>query len=151
MKKLASLREYLLSSPLSLQADDLLTTVKQGKVISFQGEDNPHFELRYTANLAITSYHGTTDEVSYWVLQWLGQHQPQHQQEAIAFEATILSPSAIDLSLSIALSEIIKVRTEKEGVSLHSCTEPNLAEALLPQKQPEITVEYAPNGPVSEE
>ena len=45
MKTLESLREHLLSSPLQLQADDLLTFAEQGKVIIFQGEDHQHKEV----------------------------------------------------------------------------------------------------------
>ena len=149
MKKLESLREHLLSSPLQLQADDLLTFAEQGKVISFQGEDNQHFELRYSANIIITDYSGDADQIACLVLQWLKQHQPHHKEDAIEFEADILSQSAVDLSLKIDLSEIIKVRVEEEGIYLKSCAEPNLAEILLPKQEWEITSEHNPDGPAS--
>ena len=148
MKKLESLREHLLSSPLQIQADDLLTFAEQGKVISFQGEDNQHFELSYWANIIITDYSGNADQIAYLVLQWLKQHQPHHKEDAIEFEADILSQSAVDLSLKIELSETIKVRVEEEGVYLKSCAEPDIAETLLPKQQWEMKAEHNPDGPV---
>ena len=84
-------------------------------------------------------------------MQWLKQHQPHYKEDAIEFEADILSQSAVDLSLKIKLSEIIKVRVEEEGVYLKSCAEPNLAEVLLPKGQWEMTSEHNPNGPKSNE
>ena len=146
MKKLASLREHLLSSPLQLQADDLLTFVEQGKIIAYQGADNQHFELRYTAHIIITDYSGDADRIAYLILQWLQRHQPHCKEDAIAFEADILSQSAVDLALKIALSEIIKVRVEEEGVYLQSCAVPNLAEILLPRLAWEMTAEHKPDG-----
>ncbi|WP_241086856.1 phage tail protein [Candidatus Vondammii sp. HM_W22] len=85
MKKLESLREHLLSSPIGLQEDDLLTFSEQGKVISFQGENNQHFELRYSANIIITDYSGDADQVAYLLLQWLKQNQPYYKEDAIEF------------------------------------------------------------------
>ena len=146
MKKLDSLRGYLLSSPLQLQADDLLTFVERGKVISYRGEDNQHFELRYSANIIITDYGGDADQIAYLVLQWLARHQPNHKEDAIEFEADILSQSAVDLSLKIELSELIKVRVENEGVYLKSCAEPDLAEILLPKQAWDMTAEPKPDG-----
>lgn len=91
MKKLASLRNHLLSSSLKIQADDLLTFTEQGSVISYQSEANQHFELRYSANIIITDYSGDAAEIMYMVLQWLKQNQPYHKEDAIQFEVDILS------------------------------------------------------------
>ena len=146
MKKLGSLRSYLLQSALALQPDDLLTFAEEGKVISYSGETNQHFQIEYIANIIITGYSGDVDEIAYLLLQWLKQNQPNHKEDAIEFDADILDQSAVDLSLKIELSEIIKVRTNEQGAYLKSCAEPNLAEILIPNQELALAVKHNSAG-----
>ncbi len=84
------------------------------------------------------------------VLQWLKQNQPYHKEDAIQFEVDILSQSAVDLSLKIDLSEIIKVDIKDEGVYLKTCAEPDLAGILIPNKLLEVCI-HSPDRPASNE
>ncbi|MFD2179531.1 phage tail protein [Veronia pacifica] len=135
MKKLESLREYLLSSPLSIEPDDLLTFAEQGQVISYRGEQNNHFELSYLANIIITDFAGRAEEVAYLTLEWMKLNQPTYDQEALEFEVDILSQSAVDLSLRLKLSEVVKVDIKADGIHLKSCVGPDLTEILIPNQE----------------
>ena len=146
VKKLEYLRQYLLASTLQLQPDNLRTFTDRGRVMSFQGDSNQHFELRYSATVMITDYPGEATQIAYLILQWLKQHQPNHAQEAIQFEAEILSQSVVNLSLKVDLSEMVKVRPEDAGTHLNACAEPNLEDHLADQTLG-ITIEHNPDGP----
>ena len=139
MKKLESLRLHLLNSPLHLKEDSLLTYAEKGKVISYQGQDNSHFELRYSAIIIITDYAGSAEQVAYFALQWLKEHQPNAQEDSLEFEADILSHQAVDLSLKLDLSEVIQVEVKEDGVHFHSMPEPRLYEFLNPAGSLDIT------------
>ncbi|MCY7297455.1 phage tail protein [Alteromonas sp. a30] len=146
MKKLASLREHLLSASLNIEAENLLTFAQEGQIISHQGSANQHFELQYHAVIIITAYGGDAAQIAHLVLTWLDQHQP-HAANAIKFDADIINNESVDLSLAVKLSEIIKVEHKPEGTYLTTCDEPQLDTTLAQATEWNLSIRQNPNGP----
>ncbi len=145
MKKLASLREHLLSASLNIDAESLLTFAQEGEVISHQGNANQHFELQYHAVIIITAYGGDAAQIAHLVLTWLNQNQP-HAPNTIKFDADIINNESVDLSIAVKLAEIIKVEQKEDGTYLTSCEEPQLDNTLAPANEWEVTVTHNPDG-----
>ncbi len=108
MHKLHKLRDYLLNSLHGVDPAQLLTFVEQGKVISTPGIDNNLFRLDYTATIILTDFQGHTSDVTLLLVQWLAHNQPDHNQDAMNFEADIHDSQTVDLAFKIALTEVSK-------------------------------------------
>lgn len=133
MNKLESLRAHLLAIPgeLKIDPDDLLTFAGQGTVYSAAHGTNQHFELRYKANVIVQNYSGRADQLMFWLLQWLAANQPDHAPEAVEFQADLLNHKSADLSITVDLTETVKVEQVAEGIKLHHC-DPSIPPDLLP-------------------
>lgn len=133
MNKLTSLRAHILSIPgeINIEPDDLLTFADSGLIVADASGTNEHYEFRYKANIIISNYSGPADKLAFWVLQWMKVNQPEHNQEAIQFEADILNEDSVDLSLTIDLNETVKVESTVDGILLHHVDEPSIEPELL--------------------
>ena len=123
MKKLASLKESLLQSPLGLQEDKLLISAKQGKLISFPSEANKNFEIQYTASITIKDYNGEAEgdvvAIAFSVLTWFKENQSNHKADAVTFETLETNAGNFntkDLILKLPITETIKVTETTQGV-----------------------------------
>ncbi|MGE0082004.1 MAG: phage tail protein [Thiohalomonadaceae bacterium] len=136
MKKLESLRAHLLALPgeLPIDPDDLLIFADQGRVYSAATGTNRHFELRYKANIIIQNFSCQADRLMFWLLQWLAVNQPDHAPEPITFQADLLNHESTDLSISVDLTETVRVEQTAEGIRLHHCGEPSIEAEILPAK-----------------
>lgn len=148
MNKLTSLSAHILSNPdLLILPADLLTFASGMKILSSASGTNEHFEFKYTGNIIITNYSGQLDQLAYWLLLWLKVNQPDHAEEAVNFDADILNDVTGDISLTINLSETIKVEQTVDGILLHHVDEPSIDPVLL--TAPQWTL-YANNEAVAE-
>lgn len=112
MNKLRSLRTFLLSSvpDLARDPDRLLTFIDKGKPIS-RGP-SLSFEYDYQANIILTDYSGDLDAVMVPLQAWYKTNQPDILvAEGISFEADVLSHDAVDLSITLKLTEAVVVTT----------------------------------------
>ncbi|WP_051272806.1 phage tail protein [Sphingomonas phyllosphaerae] len=120
MTKIDSLRDLLLRAVPSLRAnpETLSIFVDRGRVAARAGA-SLSFEYRYTANLVAQDFSGSPDEIIVPVLAWIARHQPELMAkpngEPIAFEAELLDADTSDLSLTIELSERVKVEVLPNG------------------------------------
>lgn len=137
MKKLASLRAHILSIPSEVKIDpDNLTTIgTEGAVLSHSEGTNQHFEYQYNAEIMILNYTGDFLRLTYWVLQWMRQYQPNHEPDALKFQSEIINDNAVDLSFTIPLTETIKAAKTATGIALHSVDDPRLQVVHLPAAQ----------------
>lgn len=133
MNKLPSLRSHILALPteLKIEPDDLTVFADDGQIESARDGTNQHFEFKYRANVIITNYSGQFDQLTYWVLQWLATNQPNHQETPMDFEADILNDDSVDLSLTINLTETIKVESTEDGIKLNHVDDPSHLPVLL--------------------
>ena len=141
MNKLNQLRELLINDQgLGLQTDQLHIFADSGSVESHYDTANDNFKLKYKANIIITDYTGRAEHIIYVLTIWLRDHQPNHTDEPIQFEADILNDNAIDLSLFIDLTETIKANTMPDGIRLHTPPEPTLDKACPDSRIEQITI-----------
>lgn len=134
MKKLESLRIHLLSIPteLKIEPEDLLVFADNGKIISSSDGTNQHYDYEYKANIIITNYSGNFDQLTFWVLSWLKDKQPNHEPDPINFEADIINTDSVDLSITLNLAETIKTEQTEDGLVLHHVDDPDTSPVLLP-------------------
>ncbi|MBF0375765.1 MAG: phage tail protein [Alphaproteobacteria bacterium] len=117
MLKLRSARDHLLSSPLGLKAEKLLTFAERGQVTAHRGDRGQAFEITYTAHLIVTDYTGAPEDLLFVALQWLQAHCPGAEADAIKFHVDLISHKSADVSLSLDLTEIIAAHTDEAGAT----------------------------------
>jgi len=126
MNKAQKLLNHLLASPLPLKRDDVMVLISNGKAFSYVSSANDNFSMQYEAVLVITDYAGNADALLFIILQWLAQHQPDHDPEAFSFQADIIDHNSVDITIKIPLSEVVKVTVVPEGISLNHIEDPSL-------------------------
>lgn len=120
MNKLALLRDHLLNSPLRIKAAKLLTFAEQGSIHYHRHETDHSFLIRFKANIIITDFTGDFNSVTFILLQWLNDHQPDMKPDALKFHVDILDQKKSDLSFVVELSEHIKSAQVDGGHTLES-------------------------------
>ena len=120
MKKLHDLRDYLLTSPLGLTADKLLTFALSGKVTSYAGlpHQNRSFRVAYQAHVIVTDFAGDETALMYLVTDWVQRNQPGAAPDAVSFQLDIISHRQVDLSILVALEEVVAVQQQEAGTRL---------------------------------
>lgn len=116
MKKLAHLRDHLLSTVPELQRgpDRLLTFIEDGEIEFWRGENLSHL-YRIPARVIVTDYRGEADDIVIPLLEWLQVHEPGlAPQNTLRVDIEILDNKTIDLALTIQLTERVIV-TEENG------------------------------------
>ncbi|WP_061778824.1 phage tail protein [Sphingomonas sanguinis] len=135
MRKVESLRALLVRAVPSL-ADDpakLASFVDRGRVAVRAG--NLSFEYRFTLNLVIEDYAGDQDAVIVPIIAWIADNQPELLQrqdsEPFGFESEWLATDLHDLSITIDLTELVRVTRVAGGVTIE-----HLADQLPPDHFP---------------
>ncbi|MDH5633053.1 MAG: phage tail protein [Gammaproteobacteria bacterium] len=151
MQKLKSLREHILSIPgeIELDAGNLITQARAGSLISLADGTNNHFRWQYRATIIITDFVGDFDKLSFWVLSWLKQNQPDHKQEAGRFEADIIDAHKSDIELELDLEETVQVEQTVDGIRLIHIGEPNVEPVILSADQWSLYIEPGDGSPVA--
>lgn len=131
MKKVDSLRDLLVRAVPALAADPskIAIFVDRGQIIARAG--NLSFEYRCSVNLVIEDYAGDQDAVIVPILAWIADNQPELLQrqdsQPFAFESEWLAKDLHDLSITIELTERVRVERVEGGV-----TTEHLADLLPP-------------------
>lgn len=119
MQKPDQLRRLLLQAVPGLAANPerLALYVDAGTVAASAG--NLSFEYRYTLNLVVQDFVGDRNLVIVPVLAWIAEAQPDLLAAPgslpFKFEAEILDGEAADLSITIALTEGVRVQSVEGG------------------------------------
>jgi hypothetical protein len=117
VKKLSSLRQHLVDACPALQRDpdQLLTFVERGSIRFHVGANLSH-AYSFTAQIVLLDFGGDIDTVTIPLLEWLSIYQPDLQpDQAVTFEAEILKHDALDLAISVELTERVVVTTDAAG------------------------------------
>jgi hypothetical protein len=136
MKKLESLRSHLINSVPGLKKnpDRLLAFIEDGSIEFHRGQ---HLSHQYTvpARIILTDFSGDTDSVIIPLLQWLSHYQPDLKpDEAVRFQAELLSNRAWDLSIEVTLTERV--------VALVDCA---AGKITAEHRAPEFPIESCPS------
>ncbi|TCP95281.1 tail completion protein R (GpR) [Sphingomonas sp. PP-F2F-A104-K0414] len=119
MKKPDTLRRTILSFVPTLAADPakLSFFVDKGRIAARAG-GTLSLEYRYTLNVVIEDYAGDVDDLMVPLLAWIAEQQPDlfegTDPEPFAFESELLDADRADVSISVELTEAVRV-TPKEG------------------------------------
>jgi len=124
VKKLAALREHLLTSVLKLNSEKLDTFAEGGTVTSYEG-DTEAFRLTYEANIILQDYAGDPIALYLLFVEWLKTHNPTSPPDALRFDVDILSEEKVDLGFQVELTEDWLVTEEEGGKRLTLAPEPN--------------------------
>lgn len=79
------------------------------------------FEYRYKLQLLLLDFAGHPDQVMVPLLAWLFVHQNEllanhdRNKDGISFEAELLDKARVDLQITLALTERVKVTTQPDG------------------------------------
>ena len=117
MKKLHLLRAHLINAVPALANDPerLLTFVEEGSIEFRRGPNLTH-EYQFTAQLVLTDFSADLDTIMVPLLQWLAEYQPDADpNEAISFEAEILSHKSVDVALRVKLTERVLAKVDCEA------------------------------------
>lgn len=117
MKKLTSLRQHLIDAcpALARDPDQLLTFIENGTLHFHLGENLSH-SYSFTAQIVLLDFGADVDTVMVPLLHWLSIYQADLvPDEAVTFEAEILKHDAVDLSLSVRLTERVVVTRDADG------------------------------------
>lgn len=131
MHKLAALRQHLIASPLQIRESNLDIYATSGGIRSANGDHNQDFELQYTAHILLRNHPGDPDALAYLILRWLEQHQPDHADKPIEWEADLLDHRSADIYLAIPLSETVNPVPVDGGIELRHLDDPTIDPAYL--------------------
>jgi hypothetical protein len=122
MNKPNSLRAAIERAHPQLSASpDLLTVfINDGTVVA-TGTRTPSFEYRYDCEMIVRDFIGSADEVMIAVIEWARVNQPNlvtnpdQRRDGITFVADILANNAVDLAVTLKLTESVVVGTDDHG------------------------------------
>ena len=122
MRKLEDLKRHLLETVKPLKADPakLEIFVDKGDVRVCAGSLS--FEYGYTASLWIQDLTGSTDQVAVPLLAWIAVNQPdlfeRGERKPFTFEAELLDADTYDLTITVALTELVRVEARPNGLKV---------------------------------
>jgi hypothetical protein len=120
MQKPDGLRRLLLATVPGLKANPerLAMFVDKGRVAS-SASGTLSFEYRYTLAIVVEDYAGDVDAITIPILAWISEQQPEllkaGDQEPFDFEAEIQDGATADVSISIELTERVRVTPRPGG------------------------------------
>jgi hypothetical protein len=120
MRKPEQLRRLLLRAVPGLAdaPERLALYVDEGRIAARAGA-SLSFEYRYTANLVIQDYAGDRNAVVVPLLAWIAEAEPdllaKPDSEPFTFEAELLQDDAVDLSITLQLTERVAVVPGADG------------------------------------
>lgn len=110
MKKLQSLRNAVLSAPVStgggIDHERLLTFAEKGRVVCYDG-GNGSFELSYDAHVIAVEFAGDPLRLLAAVCRWLETACPGTPPDAVKFHVDILDSAAADVSILVPVTETV--------------------------------------------
>jgi|APEBP8051072661_1049379.scaffolds.fasta_scaffold00041_43 P2 phage tail completion protein R (GpR). len=122
MLKTESFRAQLLAAvpELARDPDRLLVFLKEGHINATAVPGRLSFEYNFQLTAIVTDYAGHPDALFVAVLGWIARNQPEllgnpERREQIRFEAEILSNTAVDIEISVPVSEAVSLRPRPDA------------------------------------
>ncbi|MDO5609484.1 MAG: phage tail protein [Pseudomonadota bacterium] len=139
MIKPTDLRQHLTAAlpDLARDPDRLIIFMRDGQLIA-TAVPGLSFEYRYTLALLVTDYSGEPDALMVPVLEWLSRHQPElfanpDLRQNIRFEAEVLSNAAVDIEITLPLTERVGVHPRAGGgMTIEHYPEPVIETTMRP-------------------
>lgn len=137
MKKPQLLRDHITRAcpDLATNPEKLTVFIERGQIVH-TGTPALSFEYRYTLNIVITDWAGSTDVLVVPIVAWLKRHQPdifdnaERRATAFRFESEIIDHQTADIGIEIELTETVAVQGQTvDGVN--RLTTRHIGEPLL--------------------
>jgi len=159
MQKPASLRTHLTAAlpELAREPDALALYVTKG-TLALRDGDNLGFEYRYTVDIVLLNYRGDPAQIMLPLALWIRANQREliqnHQTgvDGITFEVDPVDNQAVDVQISLPLSEAIDILADDaDRYQASFRAEPPMPD-LEPMTDPVALLRqiYAPGGPLKE-
>lgn len=135
MDKPASLRALIVESvpEFKTSPERLRIWIRSGKIASRLYRVNQGFQYNFRLDIEVRDFSGHPDQIFLPIILWLKKHQPDtllnhdRADQAINFEADYLDNNAVDLDISLTLTEAVDVRPYEDGYQLVHREEPAIA------------------------
>jgi len=151
MRKLQLLRQAIIDANPSLQRDpdQLLTFIEQGSIRFHVGEDvdNLSHQYTFTAQIVLLEFGGDVDAIIVPLLRWLSIYEPGlAPDDAVTFEAEVVKNNAVDLVLSVQLTErVVVYRNDQGAYVVEHRDDPRALEDYGPRNW-QLIIQHNPNG-----
>lgn len=128
MKKLDSLRSHLLASVPEIRnsPEKMEIFVDKGDVAVRAGSLS--FEYSYTASVWVQDFSVSVDNLLVPILAWIAANQPdlfeKGDRKPFTFESELLDAETCDITISINLTELVRVEQQAKGVKVFHLPEP---------------------------
>ncbi|RMB26251.1 tail completion protein R (GpR) [Sphingomonas sp. PP-F2F-G114-C0414] len=128
MKKLDSLRTHLLASVPEIRnsPEKMEIFVDKGDVAVRAGSLS--FEYSYTASLWVQDFSASVDKLLVPVLAWIAANQPdlfeKGDRKPFTFQSDLLDAETCDITISINLTELVRVEQQAKGLKVTHLPEP---------------------------
>ncbi len=137
MKKPQLLRDHITAAcpDLATNPEKLTVFIERGQILH-TGTPALSFEYRYTLNIVITDWAGSTDVLIVPIVAWLKRHQPDifdnvaRREKAFRFESEIIDHETADIGIEIDLAETVAVQGETVN-GVNRLTTRHIGEPLL--------------------
>lgn len=139
MKKPQSLRDHLTAAVVDLRTNPerLLVFIERGTLRSTIAPGSA-FEYSYQLKLVVTDFAGHPDAIMVPLLAWIRREQSElltniANREAIGFEAELVDNGAVDLVITLPLTERVGVKLGEDGkVTTEHFAEPQIEQPYPP-------------------
>ena len=134
MKKLASLRAHLIASVPVIGNDPakMEIFVDKGDVKVRAGSLS--FEYGYTASIWVQDFAGSVNNLLVPLLAWIAANQPdlfeKGDRKPFTFESELLDSETCDITISVDLTELVRVEQLPNGLKVTNLPEPDMLDAF---------------------
>jgi len=122
MKKLETLRAHLIASVPTIRnsPEKMEIFVDKGDVAVRAGSLS--FEYSYTASIWVQDHAGSVDTLLVPILAWIAANQPdlfeKGERKPFTFESELLDAEACDITITLELTELVRVEQQARGLKV---------------------------------
>jgi len=130
MKKLETLRAHLIASVPTIRnsPEKMEIFVDKGDVAVRAGSLS--FEYSYTASIWVQDHAGSVDTLLVPILAWIAANQPdlfeKGERKPFTFESELLDADTCDITITLELTELVRVEQQPRGLKVTHLPEPVL-------------------------
>ena len=134
MKKLETLRAHLIASVPTIgnSPEKMEIFVDKGDVAVRTGSLS--FEYSYTASIWVQDHTGSIDTLLVPILAWIAANQPdlfeRGERKPFTFESELLDAETCDITISVDLTELVRVEQLANGLKVTNLPEPDMRNAF---------------------
>jgi len=135
VKKLETLRAHLIASVPTIRnsPDKMEILVDKGDVAVRAGSLS--FEYSYTASIWVQDHAGSVDTLLVPILAWIAANQPdlfeKGERKPFTFESELLDAETCDITITLELTELVRVEQQARGLKVTHLPEPILLDRFV--------------------